>query len=89
MTTLHATKVLAYFLEQQGIYTKNCSKNILSNFEKKFAANRGNLPIFHEAENLTFDIFTCYVRTSMALVPSQCIKICWTLKWKCEIYSGK
>ena len=47
------------------MYAKNCSKNILSGFEKKFSTSRGNLPIFHEAENL-FDIFTCYVRTSMA-----------------------
>ena len=78
MTTLHITEVLAYFLKQHSIYAKNCSKNILSGFEKKFAASRGNLPIFHEAENL-FDIFTCYVRTSMALVPSQYIKICWEL----------
>ena len=78
MTTLHITKVLAYFLKQHSIYAKNCSKNVLSDFEKKFAANRGNLPVFHEAENL-FDIFTCYVRTSMALVPSQYTKICWKL----------
>ena len=78
MTTLHITKVLAYFLKQQSIYAKNCSKSILSDFEKKFAANRGNVPIFHEAENL-FDIFTCYIRTSTALVPSQYIKICWKL----------
>ena len=60
------------------MYAKNCSKNILSDSEKTFAANRGNLPIFHEAENL-FGIFTCYVRTSMAVVPSQYIKICWKL----------
>ena len=30
----------------------------------------------HEAENL-FDIFTSYAKTSMALVPSQYIKIWW------------
>ena len=78
MTTLHITKVLVYFLKQHSIYAKRFSKNILSNFEKKCAADRGNLPIFHEAENL-FDIFTCYVRTSMALLPSQYIKICWKL----------
>ena len=78
MASLHITKALVYFLKQHRIYAKNCSKNILSDFEKKFAANRGNLPIFQEAENL-FDIFTCYVRTSMALVPSQYIKICWEL----------
>ena len=52
--------------------------NILSDFEKKIVTNRGNLPIFHEAENL-FDIFTCYVRTSMAVVPPQYIKIRWKL----------
>ena len=78
MTTFHITKALAYVLKQHSIYAKNCSKNILPVFEKKLADNRGNLPIFHESENL-FDIFTCYVRTSMALVPSQYIKICWKL----------
>ena len=78
MTTLHITEVLAYFLKQHSIYAKNCSKNILSDFDKIFAANRGNLPIFNEAENL-FDIFPCYVKTSMAVAPSQYIKICWKL----------
>ena len=53
-------------------------RTFLSDLEKKIKANGGNLPIFHEAENL-FDIFTCYVRTSMALVPSQYTKICWKL----------
>ena len=76
MKTLHTTKVLVYFLKKHSIYAKNCSKNILPHFEKKFAANRANLPIFHEAENL-FDIFTSYARTSMALIPSQYIKIWW------------
>ena len=65
MTTLHNTKVLAKVLKQQSIYAKNCSKHFLSDFEKTFVANRGNLPIFYEAE---FDIFTCYVRTSMTLL---------------------
>ena len=37
--------------------------------------------VFHEAENV-FDIFTCYIRTSMALVPSQYMKLCWKLQWK-------
>ena len=76
MASLHITKALVYFLKQYRIYAKDCSKNILSDFEKKFAANREHLPIFHEPENL-FDIFTCYSRTSMALVPSQYIKIFW------------
>ena len=79
MTTLHISKVLTYLMKQDSIFAENCSKNFLSDFDKKFAANRGNLPIFHEAGNL-FDIFTCYVRTSMALVPSEYIKMCLKLQ---------
>ena len=83
MTTLHITKVLAYVLKQHSIYAENSSKNFLSDLEKIFAANRGNLPIFHEAENL-FDIFTCYFRTSMALVPSQYKRCAGNCSGKCK-----
>ena len=38
----------------------------------------GICPFFHDAEDF-FDIFTCYVRTSIALFPSEYIKICWKL----------
>ena len=79
MTTLHISKVLTYLMKQDSIFAENCSKNFLSDFDKKFVVNRGNVPIFHEAGNL-LDTFTCYVRTSMALVPSQYIKMCWKLK---------
>ena len=79
LTTLHITKVLAYFLKQHNIYAENCS-NFLSDFGKTFAANR-IYPFFPEAENL-FDILTCYARTSMALVRSKYIKLCWKLQWE-------
>ena len=82
MATLHITKVLANFLKQHRIYTENYSKNFFIWFRETFMANRGNLPIFHKAENL-FDIFTCYVRTSMALVPSQYKKCAGNCSGKC------
>ena len=47
--------------------------------EKKLRLTEAIYPFFHEAENF-FDIFPCYVRTSMALIPSQYIKMCWKLK---------
>ena len=55
--------------------------NFLSDFGKYLWLTEGICPFFHEAENF-FDIFTCYVRTSMALVPSQYIKMCWKLLWE-------
>ena len=45
-TTLHITKVLAYFLKQRSIYAENCSKNFYLILGKKIAAKRGNLQIF-------------------------------------------
>ena len=88
MTILHITKVMAYFLKQQSIYAENCFKNILSDLEKQFVAIRGNLHIFHEAENL-FDIFTCYVWTSMVLVPSQYKKCAGNYSGKYEKITTK
>ena len=79
MKTLHISKVLTYLMKQDSIFAENCSKNFLFDFDKKFVSNRGNLPIFHEAGNL-LGTFTCSVRTSMALVPSQHIKMCWKLQ---------
>ena len=88
MTILHITKVMAYFLKQHSIYAENCSKNILSDLEKKFVAIRGNLHILHETENL-FDIFTCYVWSSMAPVPSQYKKYAGNYSGKCEKITTK
>ena len=49
--------------------------NFLSDFWKNLWLTEGIYLFFDEAENF-FDIFTCYVKTSMALVPSQYIKMC-------------
>ena len=75
MITLHITEVLAYFLKQHSIYIENCSKNFLFNFRENLWLTEGIYPFFHEAEYF-FDIVTRYVSTTMALVPSQNIKMC-------------
>ena len=63
-------------------------RTFLSDLEKKIKANGGNVPIFHEAGNL-FDIFTCYVRTSMTRVPSQYKKCAGNYSGKCEKITTK
>ena len=42
-------------------------------FGKVLRLTKGVDPFLHETENF-FEIFTCYVRTSIALVPSQYIR---------------
>ena len=68
-------EVLAYYLKQHSIYAENYSMNFLSDFWKNLWLTEGIYLFFDAAENF-FDIFTCYVKTSMALVPSQYIKMC-------------
>ena len=48
-------------------------------FGKVLRLTEGVDLFLYETENF-FEIFTCYVSTSIALVPSQYIKICWKLQ---------
>ena len=48
---------------------------------KYLRLTEGIYPFFHEAEDF-FDVLACFFRTSMTLVPSQYIRMCWKLQWK-------